>query len=331
MIQTLICLDKGKVRSEQSKHKLTSMNCRVLTPNLSTTPHHFLSLCRNPSLNRTSHLRTSVFFSPPLWSNVPRIISSVRSGSTPNACSLELPLLPFKLDEVLVPSESKTLHLYEARYLALLEESWVRKRLFVHFVLDPILSDGSSAVESFAARYGCLVHIENVERLDIGALVSIRGIGRVRIVNFLQAEPYLTGIVVPKHDNFEDYDSDINFEVLQLKEALYSLNSLQIKLKASKDELLQTHIINSLRWAEKQPSIDCDEAFFPLLPERMSFVAFQPVSGSSESELGALQRDKLRAMEIKVTSERLENSIKLVKQNISVVAAKLAIQSLEMQ
>ncbi|XP_043711594.1 uncharacterized protein LOC122660377 isoform X2 [Telopea speciosissima] len=292
MIQTLICLDKGKVRSEQSKHKLTSMNCRVLTPNLSTTPHHFLSLCRNPSLNRTSHLRTSVFFSPPLWSNVPRIISSVRSGSTPNACSLELPLLPFKLDEVLVPSESKTLHLYEARYLALLEE---------------------------------------VERLDIGALVSIRGIGRVRIVNFLQAEPYLTGIVVPKHDNFEDYDSDINFEVLQLKEALYSLNSLQIKLKASKDELLQTHIINSLRWAEKQPSIDCDEAFFPLLPERMSFVAFQPVSGSSESELGALQRDKLRAMEIKVTSERLENSIKLVKQNISVVAAKLAIQSLEMQ
>ncbi|XP_043711595.1 uncharacterized protein LOC122660377 isoform X3 [Telopea speciosissima] len=286
MIQTLICLDKGKVRSEQSKHKLTSMNCRVLTPNLSTTPHHFLSLCRNPSLNRTSHLRTSVFFSPPLWSNVPRIISSVRSGSTPNACSLELPLLPFKLDEVLVPSESKTLHLYEARYLALLEESWVRKRLFVHFVLDPILSDGSSAVESFAARYGCLVHIENVERLDIGALVSIRGIGRVRIVNFLQA---------------------------------------------SKDELLQTHIINSLRWAEKQPSIDCDEAFFPLLPERMSFVAFQPVSGSSESELGALQRDKLRAMEIKVTSERLENSIKLVKQNISVVAAKLAIQSLEMQ
>ncbi|XP_042507193.1 uncharacterized protein LOC122083447 isoform X2 [Macadamia integrifolia] len=268
------------------------MNCRVLTPNLSTTAHHFLSIPRNPSLNPNSHLRTSVFFSPPLWINVPRIISSVRSSSTPNAGSLELPLLPFKLDEVLVPSESKTLHLYEARYLALLEE---------------------------------------VERLDIGALVSIRGISRVRIVNFVQAEPYLTGVVVPKHDNSVDYDSDMNFEVLQLKEALYSLNSLQIKLKASKDELLQTHIINSLRWAEKQPSLGCDEAFFPLLPERMSFVAFQPVSGSSESELLALQREKLRAMEINVTSERLENSIKLVKQNISVVAAKLAIQSLEMQ
>ncbi|XP_042507191.1 uncharacterized protein LOC122083447 isoform X1 [Macadamia integrifolia] len=307
------------------------MNCRVLTPNLSTTAHHFLSIPRNPSLNPNSHLRTSVFFSPPLWINVPRIISSVRSSSTPNAGSLELPLLPFKLDEVLVPSESKTLHLYEARYLALLEESWVRKKLFVHFVLDPILAGGSSAVVSFTARYGCLVHIENVERLDIGALVSIRGISRVRIVNFVQAEPYLTGVVVPKHDNSVDYDSDMNFEVLQLKEALYSLNSLQIKLKASKDELLQTHIINSLRWAEKQPSLGCDEAFFPLLPERMSFVAFQPVSGSSESELLALQREKLRAMEINVTSERLENSIKLVKQNISVVAAKLAIQSLEMQ
>ncbi|KAJ4966364.1 hypothetical protein NE237_018213 [Protea cynaroides] len=262
---------------------------------------------------------------------VRHMVSSVRSGSTPSACSIELPLLPFSLDEVLVPSESKTLHLYEARYQALLEESLVRKKLFVHFVLDPILAGGSSDVVSFAARHGCLVHIENVERLDIGALVSIRGIGRVRIVNFLQVEPYFTGVVVPKHDSFVNFDSDINFKVLQLKEALYSLNSLQIRLKASKDELLQTHIINSLRWAEKQLAIDCDEAFFPLLPERMSFVAFQPVSGSSQSELVALQREKLKAMQIKETSERLENSIKLVKQNISMVAAKLAIQSLEMQ
>ncbi|ONI35813.1 hypothetical protein PRUPE_1G555700 [Prunus persica] len=101
---------------------------------------------------------------------------------------LELPLLPFSLNEVLVPSESKTLHLYEARYLGLLEESLMRKnKLFVHFVLDPIIVENSTEEASFAARNGCLVFIENVERLEVGALVSIRGIGRVKIVKFVQA------------------------------------------------------------------------------------------------------------------------------------------------
>ncbi|KAL0360033.1 UNVERIFIED_CONTAM: hypothetical protein Sradi_3687800 [Sesamum radiatum] len=103
------------------------------------------------------------------------------------ASSLVLPLLPFPIDQVLVPSEAKTLHLYEARYIALLEESLFRKnKLFVHFVLDPIGSSGTSPETSFAARYGCLVIIEKVEQLEIGALVSIRGVGRVKLLEFKQ-------------------------------------------------------------------------------------------------------------------------------------------------
>ncbi|KAM7507576.1 hypothetical protein LguiA_018029 [Lonicera macranthoides] len=91
--------------------------------------------------------------------------------------------------QVLVPSESKTLHLFEARYLGLLEESFIRKkRLFVHFILDPVVISSTSEEASFSARYGCLVQIEKVERLDVGALVSIRGIGRVTIVKFEQKE-----------------------------------------------------------------------------------------------------------------------------------------------
>lgn len=90
------------------------------------------------------------------------------------------------MDQVLVPSETKTLHLYEARYLALLDESlFGTNKHFVHFVLDPIgINDTAEA--SFAARYGCLVLIEKVERLDVGALVSIRGVGRVKIVKIVQ-------------------------------------------------------------------------------------------------------------------------------------------------
>ncbi|XP_077231587.1 ATP-dependent protease La (LON) domain protein isoform X4 [Tasmannia lanceolata] len=259
---------------------------------------------------------------------------SVSTNSRPRfyakASFTDLPLLPFQADEVLVPSESKRLHLYEARFLALLEESLVRKKkFFVHFVLEPVHNVESSAQASFAARYGCLVLIENVERLEIGALVSIRGIGRVNIVQFIQMEPYLRGIVIPIRDQIPECLSKINSRVMKLKEDLYNLHSLQIKLRDSKDELLQTPLTSSLRWAEKELLIDCYKSFIPTLVERISFSALQPITGSTRSELLALQREKLRAMDLDDTSERLANSIELVKNNIAMVAAKLAIQSLE--
>lgn len=250
---------------------------------------------------------------------------------SPNASSsLELPLLPFNTNEVLVPSESKTLHLYEARYLALLEESLLRKKLFVHFVLDPILISNSGTEASFAARYGCLVIIENIERLDVGALVSIRGIGRVKLLNFVQSEPYLKGEVIPLQDRFIGAN-EISSKVIAVKDALRSLNSLEIKLKAPKEELLQTCIANSLTWAEKEPSLECDQSFIPSPAERISFAAFQPITRSTQSETLKLQQQKLRAMDLKDTLQRLDNSLDLVNENISMVAAKLAIQSLEMQ
>ncbi|TMW87599.1 hypothetical protein EJD97_019735 [Solanum chilense] len=246
------------------------------------------------------------------------------------ASSSELPLLPFPIDQVLVPSETKTLHLYEARYLALLEESlFKKKKFFVHFVLDPIAINDTSGEASFAARYGCLVAIEKVEQLEIGALVSIRGIGRVKILKFQQAEPYLTGAVMPLLDNTPYSDTELSSKVLKIKEALHSLNSLEIKLKAPQDAALQTLTANSLRWSENTPALDCDNGFIPPLAELVSFAALQPVSGSSESELLKLQKKKLRAMDIKDTLDRLEDSIGYVQDNISLVAAKLAIQSLD--
>ncbi|CAH2035371.1 unnamed protein product [Thlaspi arvense] len=249
------------------------------------------------------------------------------------AKSLDLPLLPFSMSEVLVPTESKTLHLYEARYLALLEESMKRKKnMFVHFILDPISISETATEASFAARYGCLVLIENVERLDIGALVSIRGAGRVKISRFLGADPYLSGEVRPIKDRLVYESSDeITSKISQLKESIKNLNSLEIKLKTPEDSPLQTRLFNSLKWAEDEPPEECDETFFPSLQERLSFAAFQPVSGSSQSELSRLQQEKLKVMDMKDTIERLELSMGLIKENTSSIAAKLAIQSLDIR
>ncbi|KAF5456886.1 hypothetical protein F2P56_026315 [Juglans regia] len=211
----------------------------------------------------------------------------------PIASSLQLPLLPFNINEVLVPTERKTLHLYEARYLSLLDE---------------------------------------VERLDVGALVTIRGIGRTKILNFVKADPYLLGVVIPMQDQIPESSSKVSSKVLEVREAIYNLNSLEIKLKQTPNEAsLQTHITNSLLWAEKEPSFECDEDFIPSLAERVSFAALQPITGSTEAELLKLQRLKLEAMDLKDTYQRLEDSLEIVKENISMVAAKLAIQSLEIQ
>ncbi|KAF2608201.1 hypothetical protein F2Q68_00044009, partial [Brassica cretica] len=244
------------------------------------------------------------------------------------AKSLDLPLLPFSMSEVLVPTESKTLHLYEARYLALLEESIKRKKnMFVHFILDPISISEKATEASFAARYGCLV-----ERLDIGALVSIRGAGRVKISRFLGADPYLSGEVRPIQDRFNyEISNEITSEISKLKESIKNLSSLEIKLKAPEDSLLQTRLLNSLKWAEDEPPEECEESFFPSLQERLSFAALQPVSGSTQSELSRLQQEKLKAMDIKDTMERLKLSMGLIKENISSIAAKLAIQSLDIR
>ncbi|MQL83413.1 hypothetical protein Taro_015886 [Colocasia esculenta] len=253
----------------------------------------------------------------------------VLCSSSPLPESLALPLLPFQPEEVLAML-SFSLPTSLAPSLFHQNSLNKRERHFVHFVLDPIWTSGSSTGASFVAKYGCLVFIENVEQLDIGALVSIRGIGRVSIVNLMQTEPYLRGVVVPMQDKVHSRDSELNSKVVALKESLCNLNSLEIKLKADKDELLQTRIKNSLTWAEKDTSMDYIQAFIPGVMERISFAALQPVSGSTNSELQALQRRKLWAMTSTDTSERLDDGLELIKDSIALVAAKLAIQSVEM-
>ncbi|KVH98251.1 hypothetical protein Ccrd_023550 [Cynara cardunculus var. scolymus] len=150
---------------------------------------------------------------------------------------LELPLLPFPSDQVLVPSETKTLHLFEARYLKLLDE----------------------------------------------------------------VDPFLEGTVLPLQDNVPQ-------------------NASEISSKAAKDEPLQTQTANSLEWALQEPILDCEEAFIPSFAER-----------STQSEMMKLKNEKLKAMDVKETLERLENSLSFINNIVSMTAAKLAIQSLNMQ
>uniref|UniRef100_A0A9I9DQV5 Uncharacterized protein n=1 Tax=Cucumis melo TaxID=3656 RepID=A0A9I9DQV5_CUCME len=229
---------------------------------------------RHFSKNRIFHSQAQ----PPLLSAERRWNLSVYATT-----SLDLPLLPFGVNDVLVPSESKTLHLYEARNS----------------------SFNSSGMETSGACFSPTV-----------------------VVDWL-VDPYLRGRILSVRDNIVQDECSLSSKVMDVKNVLHNLNSLEIKLKAPKEVLLQTQILNSLNWAEKGIYVDIDQNFVPSLAERVSFAAFQPISGSTKSELQSLQLKKLKAMDMKNTLERLNKSLKLIKENISTVAAKLAIQSIE--
>ncbi|KAL0360032.1 UNVERIFIED_CONTAM: hypothetical protein Sradi_3687700 [Sesamum radiatum] len=55
------------------------------------------------------------------------------------------------------------------------------------------------------------------------------------------------------------------------------------------------------------------------------------MAGASKSELLKLQRQKLTAMDVTDTLVRLEEAMELAKDNTAILAAKLAIQSLDMR
>ncbi|KAJ8483730.1 hypothetical protein OPV22_016215 [Ensete ventricosum] len=60
-----------------------------------------------------------------------------------------------------------------------------------------------------------------------------------------------------------------------------------------------------MAWAQREGFGDCDQAFIPKLAERISFAGLQPVSGMTGSELLALQKEKLRAMDLRDTLKRV--------------------------
>ncbi|EMS55002.1 hypothetical protein TRIUR3_20231 [Triticum urartu] len=189
-----------------------------------------------------------------------------------------------------------------------------RQNSLVHFVLDPVLS--SSSKDSFA-----------VQKLDFGALVSIRGVCRVNIKNLLQMEPYLRGDVSPMMDKSCD-GTGLGLRISRLRESMCNLHSLQMKLKVPEDEPLQTNIKSSLMWSEKETFEGYDEEFIPELVERLSFAAYQSVSGMSDAELLTLQKYKIKAMDSTDTLERVNSGIEYVEHNIGMIAARLAIQNI---
>ncbi|KAH7280778.1 hypothetical protein KP509_36G014100 [Ceratopteris richardii] len=201
--------------------------------------------------------------------------------------------------------------------------------MFAHIVIERVSNGIEEGVSSFAAKYGCLAQIENVRRMEVGALVSIRGLGRINLAKLTQLEPFLKGTLVPFHDAVHSDAEELDAAVEELKTVLADVQRLQIKLRGSKDELLQTPLANSLQWAENGTVHEKAIGFVPCKAESLSFVPLQPVTSASVSELQVLLQERIWSMEATSTIERLRRVTKFAEHNRSSLAAKVALQSLE--
>ena len=112
----------------------------------------------------------------------------------------KLPAMLFPAEEVLLPGSAQVLHLYEARFLALLDEVTNETGgLFAHVTFLPPAQgeadDGGLRVNQVAT----LVRVEEVQREEVGAKVTIIGESRMTLRELEEKSQrgYLVGTFVP--------------------------------------------------------------------------------------------------------------------------------------
>ena len=100
-----------------------------------------------------------------------------------------LPAMLFPMEEVLLPGSTQVLHLYEARFLALLDEVTAKTGgLFAHLTFHPP-SAGEEGLR--INQVASLVRVEEVVREDVGAKVVIVGESRVAMSDVVESDPYV--------------------------------------------------------------------------------------------------------------------------------------------
>jgi Lon protease-like protein len=100
-----------------------------------------------------------------------------------------LPAMLFPMEEVLLPGSTQVLHLYEARFLALLDEVTAKTGgLFAHLTFHPPSADEQGLRINQVAS---LVRVEEIIREDVGAKVVIVGESRVVMQDIVESDPYV--------------------------------------------------------------------------------------------------------------------------------------------
>ncbi|WIA22334.1 hypothetical protein OEZ85_004648 [Tetradesmus obliquus] len=154
---------------------------------------------------------------------------------------MAVPLLPFPVEEVFLPGSVKTLHLYEARYLAMLEEVLSnpgRNKFIGHVVVeqlgDPVGSRASAfphafVGDNFVMLMGTLCRVLEVKSLQVGALVKVQAEARIAVTRVTQVQPFVRGNVEAVQDGPLQDRQAVQQQLQQLQTTMQDLQNLSMK------------------------------------------------------------------------------------------------------
>jgi len=153
----------------------------------------------------------------------------------------EVPALLFPQRETLLPGSKMTLHLYEARFLALLEKAMSDTGgLIAQLTFLP--SEGGDEEGLRVNASATLARIEAVHRQEVGARVEVVGEARIKLEDIAGREPYITGVFthIPQMGDVGTYVPSED-ELAQVKEVTdYIENSVKDVLALSDKILADT-------------------------------------------------------------------------------------------
>ena len=202
---------------------------------------------------------------------------------------VDLPLFP--LNTVLFPGGTLPLHIFEERYKLMMGEC-----IEQHSTFGVVLIKSGAEVGGPAEPHavGTTARISRVQELDGGRLNLVAvGVGRFRILNLTQSQPYMRGEV----EMLEDADTDASSSAAAAEE----VSKLYI-------DYYRLALALTSQWQERVG-----------VPERPGALAdFVATRIDTESEL------KQRLLEMPTIGERLSTERDLLKQAVEVLGEQVA-------
>lgn len=150
----------------------------------------------------------------------------------------EVPALLFPQRETLLPGSKMTLHLYEARFLALLEKAMSDTGgLIAQLTFLP--SEGGDEEGLRVNASATLARIEAVHRQEVGARVEVVGEARIKLEDIAGREPYITGVFthIPQMGDVGTYVPSED-ELAQVKEVTDYIENSVKDILALSDKIL---------------------------------------------------------------------------------------------
>jgi len=248
---------------------------------------------------------------------------------------LMLGVLPFGINECLLPGQARYLHLYEARFLALFEDSIERNdKIALAYVTDT----------GHMISLGVIAKIEKWQQLDVGVGATIRAVERMQFLDIdreNEERPFLlaklktfSSAAVEKTAPSTSNDTEL---VAVLEDLLYELDELatrhSIDLSARRDPAIDPRAMlldydelkqmnekqqqekKNLAQRAKVSANELDQSYADIL----SYLALE--AADPESKIYALTAN---------TNHRLSAAIKQIRKERDELAAKAAIKALNL-